>query len=237
MDFSRFNTASTATQNTSYDAGLKNHMIQVYNYMFSGLTITALVAFLVSNSPAILQLIHGTPLRYLVMFAPLIIVIALGMKLSSLSFSTAKKLFWFYAAMMGLSLSYIFVLYTGTSIARAFFIAASMFGFMSIYGYTTKKDLTSMGSFLIMGVFGLIILSIVNLFLGSSNLHFIISIVAIVIFVGLTAYDTQKIKQCYFALGGTSEIAKKAGLMGALSLYIDFINIFIHLLALMNERK
>ena len=236
MNFTRFETASQS-KSVSYDAGLRSYMIQVYNYMFLGLSITAAVALFVASSPALLQAIHGTALRYVVMIAPLGIVLALGFKISSLSFGTAKKLFWTYAAVMGLSLSYIFIAYTGASIARCFFISASMFGFMSLYGYTTKKDLTSLGSFLIMGVFGLIILMIINIFLKSSGMSFMISIAAIAIFVGLTAYDTQKIKQCYHSLGGTSEVAKKAGLMGALSLYIDFINIFIHLLHLMGERK
>lgn len=237
MNFSRFHTAVQDKSTVSYDAGLRNYMIQVYNYMFFGLTITAIVAFVVGNSEQLLYAIHGTALKYLVMFAPLIIVIALGAKISTLSLSAAKTVFWVFAASMGLSLSYIFAAYTGASIARCFFIASSMFGFMSLYGYTTKKDLTSMGSFLMMGVIGLIVLSIVNIFLKSSGMHFVISLAAIAIFVGLTAYDTQKIKQCYFSLGGTSDVAKKAGLMGALSLYIDFINIFIHLLALIGDRR
>lgn len=237
MNFSRFQTATQSNSSVSYDAGLRDHMIRVYNYMFFGLIITAVVSFIVGNTPSILHAIHGTAFRYVVMFAPLVIVIALGVKISSLSFNAAKMVFWGFATAMGLSLSYIFAAYTGASIARAFFIASSMFGFMSLYGYTTKKDLTSMGSFLMMGVFGIIILSIVNIFLKSSGMHFIISLAAVAIFVGLTAYDTQKIKQCYHELGGTSEVAKKAGLMGALSLYIDFINIFIHLLSLMNDRR
>ena len=212
-------------------------MIQVYNYMFLGLAITALVSLFVANTQPLLYAIHGTPLRYLVMFAPLIIVIAMGMKIATMSFSAAKKVFYLYAFTMGLSLSYIFVAFTGASIARVFFIASSMFGFMSLYGYSTKKDLTSMGSFLIMGVVGIIVLSIVNIFLKSSGMQFVISLAAVAIFVGLTAYDTQKIKQYYFSLGGTSDVARKAGLMGALSLYIDFINIFIHLLMLLGERR
>ena len=236
MNFSRFYEA-TDNKAVSHDAGLRDYMIQVYNYMCLGLALTAIVAFVVSTNDNLLRAIHGTGLRYVVMFAPLAIVLMLGFKISSLKFTTAKNLFWLYAATMGLSLSYIFIAYTGASIARTFFITSSMFGFMSIYGYTTKKDLTSMGSFLIMGVFGIIILSIINIFLKSSGMSFMISIAAVAIFVGLTAYDTQKIKQQYFMLGGTSEIAKKAGLMGALTLYIDFINIFIHLLHLIGERK
>lgn len=236
MTNTRFRTLSESKP-LAYSEGLRSYMIQVYNYMFFGLSLTAAVALFVASSPALLGAIHGTALRYVVMFAPLAIVLVLGFKISSLSFSAAKSLFWTYAALMGLSLSYIFIAYTGTSIARCFFISASMFGFMSLYGYTTKKDLTSMGSFLIMGVFGIIILSIINIFLKSSGMGFIISLAAIAIFIGLTAYDTQKIKQCYLSLGGTSDVAKKAGLMGALSLYIDFINIFVHLLHLIGERK
>jgi FtsH-binding integral membrane protein len=236
MNFSRFYEASS-NKATTHDAGLRDYMIQVYNYMCLGLALTAVVALIVSSSPTLLNAIHGTALRFVVMFAPLGVVLALGFKISSLKFSTAKNLFWLYAGLMGLSLSYIFIAFTGASIARTFFITSSMFGFMSIYGYSTKKDLTSMGSFLMMGVFGIIILSLINIFLKSSGMSFIISIAAIVIFVGLTAYDTQKIKQQYFTLGGNSEVAKKAGLMGALTLYIDFINIFIHLLHLIGERR
>jgi uncharacterized protein len=236
MDFSRFQTVSKA-KTSSYDQGLRNYMLQVYNYMFFGLGLTAVIAFIVGNTPALVYAIHGTALRYVVMFAPLGIVLVMGFKINSLSFFAARNLFWLYAAVMGLSLSYIFLAFTGASIARSFFIASAMFGGMSIYGYTTKKDLTSMGSFLIMGVFGLIALSIINIFLKSSGMSLLISLAAIVIFIGLTAYDTQKIKQLYYKLGGTSEVAKKAGVMGALSLYIDFINIFIHLLHLIGERR
>jgi FtsH-binding integral membrane protein len=236
MDFSRFQTVSKSDSKT-VDQGLRDYMLQVYNHMFMGLALTGLVAFFVSSSPAMLQVIFGTPLKWLVMFAPLVVVIGFSMKLKSMKYTSARNLFYLYAGLMGLSLSVIFIAYTGASIARAFFITSSMFGGMSLYGYTTKKDLTSWGSFLYMGVFGIIILSIINIFTHSTGLQTVISLAAIVIFVGLTAYDTQKIKQMYFQLGGTSEMAKKMGIYGALTLYIDFINIFIHLLHLIGERR
>ena len=236
MNFTRFQTASnTNTQAT--DEGLRKYMLQVYNYMFIGLALTGVIAFFVGNSPELLQTIFGTPLKWVVMLAPLAIVMGMSFKINSLSVTAAKNLFYLYAALMGVSLSVIFIQFTGASIARCFFISASMFGGMSIYGYSTKKDLTSMGSFLMMGVFGIIILSIINIFAGSSGLSTLISLAAIVIFVGLTAYDTQKIKQTYFTLGGNSDMAKKLGVFGALSLYIDFIMIFIHLLQLIGDRK
>ncbi len=238
MNFPRFQSHTVKQSNIAYDEGLKKHMLSVYNYMFLGLAITGVTAFLVGSNPALLNIVHNTPLRFVIMFAPLVVVIMLSFKVHKMSFSATQMTFWAFAFLMGLSLSYIFALYTGTSIARSFFITASMFGSMSIYGYTTKKDLTSMGSFLIMGLFGIIILGIINIFTQSSALANMISLAAIAIFVGLTAYDTQKIKEIYFQLAGqSSEIVKKTGIMGALSLYLDFINIFIHLLHLIGDRK
>jgi uncharacterized protein len=237
MDFSRFKTVSKASSSAAYDQGLRSFMIQVYNYMALGLSLTGIVALFVANSPGLIRAIHGTPLSFVVMLAPLGLVLALGFKINSMKFSTARNLFYIYAAVMGLSLSYVFLVYTAESVARVFFITASVFGAMSLYGYTTKKDLTGMGSFMMMGLFGIIILSLVNIFLKSSGMQFVISLAALAIFIGLTAYDTQKIKQSYYMLGGTSDVAKKAGLMGALSLYIDFINIFIHLMHFMGERR
>jgi FtsH-binding integral membrane protein len=237
MDFSRFQTATAKSKDVSFDQGLRDYMLQVYNYMFLGLGITGLVAYGVGHVPSLLYAIHGTPLRWVAMLAPLGMVLYLSAKINSMKFSTAKTLFWVYAAVMGLSLSSIFAAYTGASISRAFFISASMFGGMSLYGYTTKKDLTSLGSFLIMGVIGLVVLMIINMFVQSSAMQIMISLAAIAIFVGLTAYDTQKIKNYYYQFGAHSEQGKKAGLMGALALYLDFINIFIHLLRLVGERR
>ncbi len=235
MDFSRFQT-SAAAANKTFDVGLKNYMLQVYNYMFIGLALTGLTAFAASQSIGLMQAIYATPLKWVVMFAPLIFVFVFASKMMSMSLSTATKVFWGFSVVMGLSMSYIFLAFTGTSIAKTFFITATMFGGLSLVGYTTKKDLTAMGSFLIMGVWGILALMIVNLFVGSAGLSNVISLAAIAIFAGLTAYDTQKIKNIYLRMGN-SETAKKLGLMGALSLYLDFINIFIHLLQFIGERR
>jgi FtsH-binding integral membrane protein len=236
MDFSRFNTKAQ-DKGASYDEGLRSYMLQIYNYMSLGLGLTGIVAYLTASSPALLQVIFGTPLQYLVIFSPLIIVLFLSFKLQKLSVSTAQMMFWLFATLMGLSLSSVFLIYTGASIARAFFITSTVFGAMSLYGYTTKKDLTSMGSFMMMGLIGIIVLSVVNMFLQSTAMQFMISAAALFIFIGLTAYDTQKLKTTYYRLGGDSDMAKKVGIMGALSLYLDFINIFIHLLRFVGDRK
>jgi len=237
MDLSRFQAkAQTQTRSTSYDAGLRSFMIDVYNNMFIGILITSLVSLFISTSPALLNTIHGTGLRYLIMFAPFGLIIFFSVKMKSASYSTLRSIFWLYATLMGAMLSYIFILYTGASIVRTLFITASMFGAMSLYGYTTKKDLTSMGSFLFMGLIGVVIMSVVNMFMHSSAVHYVISLVAIVIFTGLTAYQTQSLKATYMQLGN-SEAGKKAGLSGALSLYMNFLNIFIHLLQFVGDRR
>ena len=216
------------------DMGLRSHMIRVYNYMTIGLGLTGLVAYL--SAPFLINLfMSGSPLVFVLMFAPLGVVLFLSFGINRMSFATAQMTFWGYAVLMGLSLSSIFMTFSLGDIARAFFISASMFGAMSLYGYTTRKDLTGMGSFLFMGVIGLIIASVVNLFVQSSGLQFVVSILAVLIFTGLTAYDTQKIKEIYYS-ADSAEVAGKKAVMGALSLYIDFINIFIHLLHLFGRR-
>lgn len=239
MDFSRYNKnfSSSASNAVAYDEGLRKFMLGVYNNMSIGLAVTGVVAFLISQSPALMASIFGTPLGYLFMFAPLIFVFFFSFKIGSMSVSTARISFFAFSAIMGVSMATIFIAFTTASIFKTFFMTASVFGAMSIYGYTTKKDLTSMGSFLFMGLIGVIIISIANIFIGSSALEFVISLAALAIFIGLTAYDTQKLKQVYNQLGGTSEFAQKAGIMGALSLYIDFINIFIHLLQFFGDRR
>lgn len=226
-----------AQTSTQVNEGLRTHMMRVYNYMAGGLGLTGIIAFLTSQSPAMLQAIYGTPLQWVVMLAPLGMVFFLSFKINTLSMKAAQLSFWAFAGLMGLSMAYIFLAYTGASIARTFFITASVFGAMSLYGYTTKKDLTGMGSFLFMGVIGIIIAMVVNLFLQSTGLQFAISALAVLIFTGLTAYDTQKIKDLYFQLGGNAAAIGKASIMGALSLYLDFINIFIHLLHLFGDRR
>src|SRR3954454_9889504 len=176
-----------------FDEGLRQHMLRVYNYMGLGLVLTGLVAFLVASTPAIYQPIFGTPLKWVVMLAPLAFVFFFSFRIHAISAATPQMLFWAFCALVGLSLASIFLVFTGTSIARTFFIAAAMFGATSLYGYTTKRDISQFGSFLIMGLIGVVIASLVNLFLASSTLQFVVSIVGILVFVGLTAWDTQSI--------------------------------------------
>lgn len=229
--------ASSASRTATFDSALRDYMVKVYQHMSIALVISGLVAFLVSSSPQLMQAIFGTPLAYVVMFAPLVFVIFFGFKLNSMSSEKARGYLYFYAGLMGLSLATIFVVYTGASITRVFLITASTFGAMSLYGYSTKKDLTSFGSFLIMGLIGIMIASLVNIFLKSSGLDFAISLIGVFIFIGLTAYDTQRIKQTYYHFAGNDEMVSKMAVLGALSLYMDFINLFIMLLRFFGERK
>lgn len=229
--------ASSASRTSTFDSALRDYMVKVYQYMSIALAISGLVAFMVASSPALMQAIFGTPLAFVVMLAPLGFVIFFGIKLKSISAEKAKSFLWIYSALMGLSMATIFAVYTATSITRVFLITASTFGAMSIYGYTTKKDLTSFGSFLIMGLIGIMIASIINIFLKSSGLDFAISLLGVFIFIGLTAYDTQRIKQTYYHFAGNNEMVSKMAVMGALNLYMDFINLFIMLLRFFGERK
>jgi FtsH-binding integral membrane protein len=233
----RTSSFASAASGVTYDAALREYMVKVYNFMAIALGISGAVAFLVASSPALMQAIFGTPLAFVVMLAPLGFVIFLGAKLNSISAQKAKTYLWIYAGLMGVSLATIFIAYTSTSIARVFFISASVFGAMSLYGYSTKKDLTGFGSFLIMGLIALIIASIVNIFLKSSALEFATSIIGVFIFIGLTAYDTQRIKQSFYMFAGNSEMTAKAAVMGALNLYMDFINLFLMLLRFFGDRK
>ena len=227
--------AGTAQQ-ALIDEGLRAYMLRVYNYMASGLVLTGIVAYLTANSPAMMSAIFGTPLQWVVMLAPLAFVMVLSFGIHKMSFTAVQAVFWVFAAAMGLSLASIFVVFTGVSIARVFFISAGTFAAMSLYGYTTKKDLSGWGSFLFMGLIGIIIASVVNLFLGSQALHFAISVIGVLVFVGLTAYDTQSIKNEY-ADHFDAETEGKLAISGALRLYLDFINLFIMLLHLFGERR
>lgn len=218
-----------------YDEGLRKHMLSIYNYMASAVLLTGIVA-LVAASSGITLAIAGTPLMWVVMLAPLGFVLAMSFGLHKMSKSTLNILFWAYATVMGLSLSTIFLVYTGESIAVTFFATAGAFAGLSLYGYTTKKDLSGFGSFLIMGVIGLIIASIVNWFLQSEAMAFVISGLGVLIFAGLTAYDTQRLKDEYAHVRGT-EYMGKAVIMGALSLYLDFINMFMFLLRFLGNRE
>ena len=218
------------------DVGLRSYMLRVYNYMASGLALTGIVAYVVANTPALMQAIYGTPLMWLVMLSPLAFVLFLGFRIHRIRASTAQLVFWLFSGVMGLSLASIFIIYTQTSIARVFFITAGTFAAMSLYGYTTKKDLSGWGSFLFMGLIGIIIAMVVNMFLASPALYFAISVIGVLVFAGLTAYDTQRIKEMYLA-SDTAEISSKKAIMGALRLYLDFINLFIMLLALLGQRR
>ena len=221
----------------SYDEGLRSYMLSVYNYMAVALSITGVVAWIVASIPQLFALIFGTPLQYVVMFAPLVMVWLVMPKIVNYPLKKAQSMFWIFAALMGVSLAYIFAIYTGESIARVFFITSSVFGAMSLYGYTTKKDISNWGSFLIMGLIGVFIASLVNIFMQSSAIHFVTSVIGLLVFIGLTAYDTQQIKNTYYRLAGQQELASKVAIYGALSLYMDFINIFIMLLRLFGDRR
>ena len=216
------------------DQGLRRHMLSIYNYMASGVLLSGVVALLV-RGVAERMLVSGNPLMWLIMLAPLGFVFALSLGVNRFTLPTLQALFWGFAAVMGLSLSTIFTVYTGASIAATFFAAAAAFAGLSLVGYTTKKDLSGMGSFLIMGVVGLIVASVINLFLKSPGLYWAISFLGVLIFAGLTAYDTQKLKLQYEYVRGT-DFAGKAVVMGALTLYLDFINMFQFLLSFMGQR-
>ncbi len=218
----------------AYSEGLRVYMLSVYNYMALGLGLTGGVALLVVSSPTLLHMIM--PMMLLFILAPLALVFFLSFRLNAIKYTTAQTLFWLYAALNGVAFSTIFLAYTSESIARVFFITAGMFAAMSLYGYTTRKDLTAWGSFLFMGLIGLILASVVNLFWASDMLQFMVSVGGVVIFTGLTAYDTQSIKEGYME-GSSTEIAGKRAIFGALRLYLDFINIFLSLLRLMGDRR
>ncbi|WFP74261.1 Bax inhibitor-1/YccA family protein [Mesorhizobium sp. WSM4906] len=219
-----------------YDEGLRRHMLRVYNYMGLGLVVTGLVAFAVASTPALYVPIFSSPLKWVVMLAPLAFVMIFSFKMQTMSAAGAQAMFWAFCAVMGLSLASVFLVFTGTSIARTFFIAATMFGATSLYGYTTRRDLTQFSSFLIMGLIGVVIASLVNLFLGSTALQFAISVIGIAVFIGLTAWDTQTIKEQY-AENFDAESQQKLALFGAFSLYLNFINIFQLLLNFTGERE
>jgi FtsH-binding integral membrane protein len=227
---------ATAHAGSAIDEGLRQHMLRVYNYMGAGLVITGLVAFLIGNTPALYVPIFSSPLKWVVMLAPLAFVFFISFKIETMSASTAQTMFWAFCAVMGLSLASVFLVFTGASITRTFFIAATMFGATSLYGYVTKRDLSKFGSFLIMGLIGVVIASLVNIFLASSALQFAISVIGILVFTGLTAWDTQNIKEQY-SEHHDQESQQKLAVFGALSLYLNFINIFQLLLNFTGEKE
>jgi FtsH-binding integral membrane protein len=238
---------SSVSAEGAIDQGLRAHMLRVYNYMAIGLVLTGIFAYgtfsLAFNEvggqlvpTALGQTLFGGPLIWVVIFAPLALVFFLSFRIQKMSVGAAQLTFWIYAALVGVSLSTIFVVYAATSITQVFFITAATFGAVSLYGYTTKRDLTGFGSFLFMGLIGIIIAMVVNIFLQSTALGFAISIIGVLVFTGLTAYDTQKIKEMYYE-GDDGTVAGRKAIMGALSLYLDFINLFLMLLRLFGQSR
>jgi len=239
----RYNTAyraGTATQTAEFDAGLRSYMLKVYNYMASGVLLTGIVAMVFANmlraDPELVQTVYGSPLRWVLALAPFAFIMVMSFGINKLSSAALQGIFWAFSAVMGLSLASILLVYTGESVARTFFITAASFGALSLYGYTTKKDLSGLGTFLVMGVIGLFIAMVVNIFLASSMMQFVISCAGVLIFAGLTAYDTQRIKENYYLMA-TGEAVAKGAIMGAVNLYLDFVNLFIFLLQFLGNRE
>ncbi|MGV2104992.1 Bax inhibitor-1/YccA family protein [Agrobacterium vitis] len=254
-DFRNYQARTGVGSAEMIDQGLRSYMLKVYNLMGLGLAITGVAAYVIAMlatttdpSQAVGQFgngimltslgaaIYGSPLKWVIMLAPIGLVFFLSFKIQSMSVSAARTTFLVYAGLVGLSLSSILLIYTGQSVVQTFFVTAASFGALSLYGYTTKRSLSAMGSFLIMGLFGLIIASLVNIFLQSSALAFAVSAIGVVIFAGLTAYDTQKIKEMYFEQDGADTTGRKA-ILGALTLYLDFINLFLFMLRFMGDRR
>jgi len=238
-EYQTIRTGASGARATEIDAGLRAHMNKVYGTMSVGLLLTAGMAWAIGTNDAMVAAIFGTPVKWLVMFAPLIMIFAFGAVINKLSAAGAQLFFYAFSALMGLSISYIFAAYTSLSIAQVFLITSISFAGLSLWGYTTQKDISGWGSFLIMGVIGLIVAMIVNIFLGSPAIMFAISVLGVLIFAGLTAYDTQRIKTDYIAHAQSmdQEWLGKAAIMGALSLYLNFINMFMMLLSLFGNRE
>ena len=228
-------TVRPADAQVDIDVGLRDYMLRIYNYMASGLALTGIVAYAAAAS-GFYESIARSPIIWLVILAPLGLVMWLSYGINRMSASTAQGLFWLYSGLVGLSLAVLFLRYTDASIARVFFITAGTFAAMSLYGYTTRRDLAQFGSFLFMGLIGIILASLVNIFVGSSALQFAISVIGVLVFTGLTAWDTQQIKEMYVA-GADGQMAGKQAIMGALRLYLDFINLFMMLIQLMGVRR
>lgn len=226
--------AQSGEDSAVFDAGLRTYMLSVYNYMASGVLLTGIVALLFARSGLAEEFLMGPgAVKYLIMFAPLAFVMVLSFGIARLSTATAQLLFWAFAAVMGLSLASVFLVYTGTSIAQTFFAVAAAFAGLSLWGYSTKRDLSGIGTFLIMGVVGLLVAMVINLFLQSGAMQMAISFLGVLLFAGLTAYDTQRIKSLYAQVAGTDMMGKTV-ILGALSLYLDFVNMFVFLLQVMS---
>ncbi len=240
-------TAAGRTDAGAIDQGLRSYMLRVYNYMASGVAITGVVAYLIFSMAveqgagglqltAFGNLMYASAFKWVVIFAPLALVFFISARINSMSLTTAQISFWAFSALMGASISSIFLIYAGESITRVFFITAAAFGALSLWGYTTKRDISAWGSFLFMGLIGIIIASVVNLFISSTALQFAVSVIGVLVFAGLTAYDTQQIKEMYSANDDHTMSGRKA-VMGALRLYLDFINLFMMLLSLFGDRR
>lgn len=237
-DFNTMRAASASSRATQIDAGLRTHMNKVYGLMSLAMLVTGAVAFGVGSNPQLVAAIFGTPLKWVVMLAPLAVVFAFSAMINRMQTSTAQIVFFAYSALMGLSLSYIFLAYTGVSIAQTFLVTAIAFAGLSLYGYTTKRDLSAFGSFLMMGLIGLVVASLLNIFIQSSAMQFAISAIGVLLFAGLTAYDTQNIKNTYLQLASTDrDFLGKAAILGALQLYLDFLNLFMFLLQFLGDRR
>lgn len=249
-------TPATTVGRAEVDAGLRAYMLGVYNYMAAGVALTGVVAYLiyslaVTNDPASAAAtlpngqaltsfgvaLYTSPLRWLLFLAPVAFVFFFAFRAASMSVGAAQTSFWIYAALVGASLSSLLLVFTGTSIANVFFITAATFASLSLWGYTTKRDISGWGSFLFMGLVGVIIASVVNLFMQSSAMHFAISVIGVLVFAGFTAYDTQRIKDVYYEVAGNAEATAKASVFGALSLYQDFVGLFVNLLSLLGDRE
>jgi hypothetical protein len=238
-DYQTIRTVGAGARTAEIDQGLRAHMNKVYGLMSVAMLLTGAVAWAVGTNDAMVAAIFGTPLKWVVMFAPLVMVFAFGALINRLSVAAAQLFFYAYAAAVGLSLAFIFAVYTSTSIAQTFLVTSIAFAGLSLYGYTTKRDLSGMGTFLMMGLIGILVASIVNIFLASSALAFAISVIGVLVFAGLTAFDTQTIKNTYIAhaQAGDQEWLGKAAIMGALNLYLDFINMFMFLLQFLGNRE
>ena len=229
-------TVQSADTQVGVDVGLRDYMLRIYNYMASALALTGIVAYVFAGYLETNRALVHSPVMWLIILAPFGLVMLLSFGINRLSAAAAQGIFWLYAGLMGLSMSTIFLVYTGSSIARVFFITAGTFAGMSLYGYTTRRDLSAMGSFLFMGLIGIVIASLVNMFLQNGMMQFVICVIGVIVFTGLTAWDTQQIKEMYYE-GDGCEIASKKAVMGALRLYLDFVNLFMMLIQLLGVRR
>lgn len=237
----RFQTGTAARTGAEIDQGLRSYMLGIYNYMATAIGVTGVSAFgmatWASNNPTVANTLYNSPLKWVIMIAPLAFVMVISFGINKLSKSAATGIFYLFAAVMGVSMSWIFMVYNIPSIVQTFFVTASAFGALSLYGYTTKRSLSGMGTFLMMGLFGLIIAMVVNLFMQSGAMSFAINVIGVLIFAGLTAWDTQRLKNTYDMVAGNAEAIAKSSIMGALSLYLNFVNMFMFLLSFMGNRE